>query len=102
MSIVCPAEVASKPRDVSRPSEMSRTPFGSFQFLSNFLSASRTSTYGLYGDTAVLEAGMRSEFAAGLKAVVIEWRTCRVPDVMYPTIPLPPVRNDRMNWLLPP
>ena len=81
------------PFDVSRPSEINRTDFWPRQLESNFFIASITSTYGLYGDAEVLAIGIRSELAARLRSVVNGWRTCSVPEVIYPTITREPVRQ---------
>ena len=53
-SRVLPAADESKPRDVSNPSETSKTALFPFQLASNRRSASITSTYGLKDDAAVL------------------------------------------------
>src|SRR5207249_8585891 len=97
MSSVCPALVESKPRDVSSPSEISRTALGPFQLESNFFNASITSTYGLKDDAEVLAKGIRSEFAARFKSVVNGWRTCRLPAVIYPTNTREPAGSERMK-----
>src|SRR5215813_11648305 len=97
MSIELRTLAESKPRDTSRPSDTSNTTLAFLPFESNFLRASRTSTYGLYGDTELLETRMRNDLAAFPKSLVNGWRTCKLPLLMYPTITSDPSGSDLMN-----
>src|SRR5262245_53613858 len=87
----------SNPREVSNPSDINKTTFRVLLSESNFRNASSTSTYGLYGVEDGLEVRIRSDPAAFDRSGVNDWRTWRLPAVMYPTMTSEPFGSASIN-----